>query len=90
MFQASTYPPTNGKGTQRRNRFLSGTEYVNILTWQAPTSGNTPVAFLFYRDAALTILAESAPNYPPLVFEDHARIPGQAEICGSKWSGVCG
>ena len=65
----------NLQGCQARNVFFTQTEFVNVLTWQAPTTG-TPVQYIIYRDASLTQVAGTVPaTTNPLQFMDHNRNP---------------
>ena len=66
----------NPRGHQAKNVFLTQTEFVNILTWQPPTTG-TPVSYIIYRDALLTDVAGTVlATANPLQFVDHSRKPG--------------
>jgi len=67
--------PTNVGGTLTCNVFLTQTDLINKITWSAPTSGETPVAYSIYRDSLLTQLITSVPETGPLLFYDHNRKP---------------
>lgn len=67
--------PTNFKACSQRNIFLSQTEYSNVLTWSAPTTGNEPVAYRIYSDAGLTDLLATIPATDPLVYVIHNSNP---------------
>lgn len=67
--------PTNFKACGQRNIFLSQTEYSNVLTWLAPTVGNTPVAYKIYSDAGLTNLLATIPATDPLLYVIHNSNP---------------
>ncbi|HSX03757.1 MAG TPA: cytochrome D1 domain-containing protein [Rhabdochlamydiaceae bacterium] len=69
LIPASFSPPS---GTQVANRFLTQTDLVNIITWNAPVGLIVPVGYRIYRDAALTNLAAQVPA-STLEFEDHNR-----------------
>lgn len=71
------FPPLNVKGFQKANRFVIQTEYVNILTWEAPIQGTPPVAYHIYRDAALTQLIAVISSKHELEFKDHDRKKGK-------------
>ena len=67
-------PPT---GTQKRNRFLTQTDIVNILKWQA---FGPAVSYSVYRDAALTNLVGTISATSPRVeFKDHNRKRGRLQ-----------
>ncbi len=57
-----------------KNVFLNQTDYINVIYWQAPTTG-TPVTYKIYRDAALTQLVATL-SATTLSYADHNRIPG--------------
>lgn len=67
-------PPLNFSGCTLVNRFLLQKEYVNRLTWSAPTLGIIPAAYKIYRDAALTQLVATVPASPRMVYYDHNRL----------------
>jgi len=64
--------PINAIGFQIRCRFPSQTNIINILEWSPPV-GYAPVAYLIFRDAALTQLIGNVPGNQPLIFEDPNR-----------------
>lgn len=70
----SLTPPTSVSGCKTKNVFLLQTDYINKLTWSAPTSG-TPTAYKIYRDAYLTELAGTVSASGTLEFYDHDRNP---------------
>lgn len=70
------FSPTDVSKCQEKNVFLTQTDYVNILTWSAPTAAQA-VSYNIYRDAALTDLAGSVSANGPLEFFDHNRVKGQ-------------
>ncbi|HSX11873.1 MAG TPA: hypothetical protein VLF61_00070, partial [Rhabdochlamydiaceae bacterium] len=53
------------------NRFLSQSDLVNVLLWEAPNNFS-PVTYTIFRDAALTDIAGVVPA-STLSFEDHNR-----------------
>jgi hypothetical protein len=55
--------------------FLLQTDYINNITWTAPTTGTTPAAYAIYRDATLTQLVSIVPANGPLQYYDHDRNP---------------
>jgi hypothetical protein len=73
----AVFPPQDLEGTQIANRFLTQTDFVNILTWKKPTQGNPPVFYKIFRNAALTELAGVVSCYHTLEFVDHNRKPGK-------------
>lgn len=68
------FPPTNVRGNQVKEKFATQTDIINVLKWTAPSTGNPPVAFRIYRDAALTQLIGTTRAHQ-FVFEDHNRHP---------------
>jgi DNA-binding beta-propeller fold protein YncE len=73
-YSASILPPSSISGCKTRNVFLFQTDYINNITWTAPTVG-TPVSYNIYRDAALTQLAANVPASGTLQYYDHGRQP---------------
>jgi hypothetical protein len=69
----NVFSPTNLKGAQQVNRFFSQSDYMNVLTWNAPSLGDNPVSYSIYRNASLTDLAGVTQQ---LQFVDHDRKPG--------------
>ena len=67
--------PVNFSGCMVKNVFLMQTDYINRLTWSAPTTGNKPAAYKIYRDAGLTQLITKIPAGGVLQYEDHNRNP---------------
>ncbi|HSX03324.1 MAG TPA: beta-propeller fold lactonase family protein [Rhabdochlamydiaceae bacterium] len=59
-------------GFQLANRFLTQTDFVNIISWNAP-SNFTPTSYKIFRDAANTTLAGTVSG-STLEFEDHNRV----------------
>jgi hypothetical protein len=70
-------PPTHFHGVQKINRFATQSEYVNILTWQTPSSGIIPVAYHIYKDPQLTHLIAVIPADRKLRYEAHNRKKGK-------------
>jgi len=70
-------PPVDLMGKQIKNRFLTQTDIVNIITFSAPVSGLTPVAYRIFRDLELTDLAATVSANGKLKFEDHNRKKGK-------------
>ncbi len=62
-------PPINLKGYQKANVFPTQTEYVNILTWNAPSK--SIAEFRIYQDQELTLLLGQVLSDQPLRFEVH-------------------
>jgi YVTN family beta-propeller protein len=67
-------PPSSVSGCKTKNVFLLQTDYINNITWTAPTSGS-PAAYAIYRDATLTQLVAIVPASGPLQYYDHDRNP---------------
>jgi DNA-binding beta-propeller fold protein YncE len=67
-------PPSSISGCKTKNVFLLQTDYINNITWTAPTSGS-PAAYAIYRDATLTQLVSIVPANGPLQYYDHDRNP---------------
>jgi YVTN family beta-propeller protein len=65
-------PPTNLTGTKTSDVFLTQIDWINYLTWTAPSPA--PASYSVYRDAALTQLAGSTTTTS---FADHDRTPGK-------------
>lgn len=70
-------PPIHLKGFQIANQFATQTDYVNILTWDAPLGGPPPVTYEIYRDRNLTQLVASVSADEKLRFEEHNRKKGK-------------
>jgi hypothetical protein len=70
-------PPVNLRGRQRKDDSATQTDFVNILTWEAPTAGAAPVSYRIYRDRTLTKLIEVVRANKKLRFEDHDRKKGK-------------
>ncbi len=68
-------PPTDVKGFQSICKLLSKRKISNVLTWQPPLTGELPVGYRIYRDAALTnLIGTVSANKRPLEFRDcHVR-----------------
>lgn len=72
----SSSAPSSLTGCMQKNVFLTQTDLVNVLTWNAPISGQ-PANYNIYRDAALTDFAGSVHGNGPLQYLDHNRTKGQ-------------
>ena len=70
----SLLPPSSVSGCKTKNVFLLQTDYINNITWTAPTSGS-PAAYAIYRDPMLTQLVAIVPASGPLQYYDHGRNP---------------
>ena len=68
-------PPASVTGCKTQNVFLLQTELINKITWTPPTTGNTPVQYKIYRDAALTEPVATVPAAGSLEYYDHNRQP---------------
>jgi hypothetical protein len=73
-FAPSLLPPSSVNGCKTKNVFFLQTDYINNITWTAPTAGS-PAAYAIYRDAMLTQLASIVPASGPLQYYDHDRNP---------------
>lgn len=74
--QNAPQPPQNLRARRAKNEFLTQTELLNILRWDAATTGEIPVEYKIYRNASLTLLAGIVPGNE-LVFVDHNRKKGR-------------
>ncbi|MEI8124382.1 MAG: PKD domain-containing protein [Parachlamydiaceae bacterium] len=73
---SGTLPPTNLRGRQKAQKFLTQTDVINIMTWQPPQGGLAPYLYRIYRNSSLTDLAGVVPANGPLEFLDHNRRRG--------------
>lgn len=76
-FEVQPAPPINLRGYQKSCRYLSQTDFINVIKWNAPTIGQLPVAYRIYRDAALTDLVATIPATERLEYADHNRKKGK-------------
>ena len=77
LFVNGVLPPLDLKGFQRANRFVTQTDYINTLTWEAPTQGTPPVEYKIYLDSSLQKEIAVVFNHHRLRFEDHNRKKGK-------------
>lgn len=70
-------PPEHFRGVQKKNDFATQTVFVNILKWDAPNGGLTPVSYRIYRDAELKDLIAEIPAREKLTYEDSYRKKGK-------------
>lgn len=75
FFAVTVRPPSTVAGCKTQNIFLTQVDLINRLTWTPPLTGNVPISYAIYRDAALTDLAGTVPANGPLLFLDHNRSP---------------
>ncbi|MBY0109490.1 MAG: hypothetical protein K2X90_00015 [Candidatus Babeliaceae bacterium] len=68
-------PPNSLQGCKTQNRFLTQSDLINKLTWQAPASGAAPAAYKIYRNVELTDLVATVSASAPLQYFDHNRQP---------------
>jgi hypothetical protein len=70
-------PPSSASGCKTRNKFLLQTDYINNITWTAPSTSLSPApaSYNIYRDAALTQLVANVPASGTLQYYDHGRQP---------------
>lgn len=59
-------PPTEARGFQKRTSLCR----INVITWQPPASGESPVSYRIYRNFELTKLAAVIPANQLLEFRD--------------------
>jgi hypothetical protein len=72
------FPPIDLHGHQVKNRFVSQTDIVNIITWKAADMGPTAVAFEIFR-SDLSQLAAIISAKSRLQFLDHNRRANQVD-----------
>lgn len=79
LLQNQTAPPepVDVNGFQIQNRFLTQSEFANVITWSAPSSIPPPVAYRIYQDALLTQLLAEIPATQKLEYVQHNRVPGR-------------
>jgi YVTN family beta-propeller protein len=65
-------PPINLKGFQIKCQFLTQINYVNVLTWSAPSFGEKPAFYEIFRDS-LTNQIGTVPGNGLLTFKDPNR-----------------
>ncbi len=70
-------PPKNVRGHQKANKFLTQTEFVNIIKWDPPSEGTSPVTYYIYRDAHLNKRIGVVQSKHNLQFEDRHRKRGR-------------
>ena len=73
FYAGPVMPPSNAQGCKSQNIFLSQAELLNVITWDAPTSGTPPVSYKIYRDVDLTQLVAIVPTTGSLKYIDHNR-----------------
>lgn len=75
-------PPQDIRVKQVKDQFAAQTDLINIISWKAPTSGNTPVLYKIYRNRQLTEcvadVRKSSPNQENFKYLDHQRKKGQS------------
>lgn len=69
----STLSPSNLQGVRVKNKFLTQTEFIDVLTWNPPVGGNSTVAYRIFANAALTELLGTVPANGKLLFKVHNR-----------------
>lgn len=55
------FPPSFVTGKSIANNFLTQKDLTNVITWQAPIAGITPIAYKIYSDSELTTLLTIIP-----------------------------
>ncbi len=68
-------PPSKINGCKTQNVFFTQTDFINNITWTAPTVGTIPAAYSIYRDPYLTDLVATVPASGALQYYDHNRNP---------------
>jgi YVTN family beta-propeller protein len=71
----SISPPASVSGCKRQDSFLLQTDYINNISWTAPTSGSSPVTYKIYRDAGLMQPVATVSASGSLQYHDHNRNP---------------
>ncbi|WP_154017830.1 PKD-like domain-containing protein [Candidatus Protochlamydia phocaeensis] len=72
----SVNPPRHVRGSQGINLCNGQADFVNTLTWNAPSGGNPVVAYYIYRNS-LNHLVKVVPAGQPLQFKDRHRQIGR-------------
>lgn len=65
------FPPNSIQACTTKNIFLTQTDFVNIISWTAPTNGTRAINFKIYRNAQLTDLVATIPITSSLKYFDH-------------------
>jgi large repetitive protein len=68
------FPPIDLHVHQVKERFTTQTDFINIITWKAPTTGVMPTAYKIYRNPQLKHLVATLKDcrssvFPPSCFE---------------------
>jgi Bacterial Ig-like domain (group 3)/Beta-propeller repeat/IPT/TIG domain len=63
--------PTNLKAQQVRNPQANRSDYINVLTWNAPLHGSKPTAYRIYKDQNLKQLMGTVESSSALKFEEY-------------------
>jgi YVTN family beta-propeller protein len=67
------FPPSNASGVQQKDRFLTQTDLINVITWNPPILGETPAFYKVYRDNLTDLIAVVPANAVSLSVQDHNR-----------------
>ncbi len=70
--QSQQPTPTNLEGFQKKCRYPSQTNYINVLTWNAPASGGVPAFYEIFRDSPTNLIG-TVPGNGLLTFNDPNR-----------------
>jgi len=73
---AGILPPSSVHAKVIRNRYFTQSDLVNLITWTPPLSGETPVKYKLFRDAALTDHIATVSAKSALQYHDHNRKKG--------------
>lgn len=65
-------PPLALYGFRTKNRFLTQSDLINVISWVAPSDGPSPVSYLIYRNSLSELIGTVSAN-EPLKFFDHNR-----------------
>ncbi|OJU81741.1 MAG: hypothetical protein BGO10_07590 [Chlamydia sp. 32-24] len=63
-------PPIDLRGVQITNRFADQKQYINVLTWNPPSTGPRPTSYFVFRDASLQEFVGEVPAFDRLRIED--------------------
>ena len=77
-------PPVNPEACQVKQQFIGGTDIIDVISWNPPTTGPAVVSYRIYANAALTDLIGEVPNMinscDTLTFSVHHRKKWQINI----------
>lgn len=76
---ATPNPPISLACYEVKNRFLTQADVINVITWEAASSGTVATSYIIYRDSLLNPIGEVLAS-EPLVFHDHNRRPNTQAV----------